>query len=239
MNNLYSVVMLLSLVRGSDWDEQVAAYLAACEMSADRPQPTMYPKLAGRVKYLFQGRPCTHIRIVTDSNGLSRLHQDIYFRPGELHVVQHIEGWNLVSKGGKLYEWVVGQQEGTVIKANETDMVDYLFYLTDPSFIMTSLYYHTIYDPTLFEARKDLPDGSREYRLKDPSSGFLAIIVDEDPLWFRGFEAGSRVIGKPSTIIRFSKPMPIDGVPEEVLKRTEGIKFIESEETLRRHMIFL
>lgn len=220
-----------------DWDDLIKTYIEASE-SIKEPVPTAYPQLAKRVKTFFGVKGVGHIQIFQEEDGKRKLYSDMYYKAGEVHIVQHVEGWNLVTKGTDAYEWEVGKKEGVITKLANKDLFDYLLYKTDPSCIVTSLYYHVLYTPERFLPGKDMDRGCKEMRFKKPVEGFRAVFIAEEPLWFCGFEVGDPN-GDKSSRVFYSKPESLKDVPAEVFQRLKGIDFKKSDLSIRRHMVFL
>ena len=199
--------------------------------------PDVYPQLAGRIRGLFQGPGVTHIRISIEKDGKPRPYLDLYYKHGEPHIVNHGWGWNLAAKDGRAYEWKLGSDEGIVIEASDRDLVNYIAYLTDPSWFMASIYFQVMTHPEDFREPIELGEEIRVYQFKDSKSGSCEILVAEDPLWFAGF-----TFRDPSSdariTLRFSKPESLEVIPAEVLDRTGRIEFQEANESLDRHMMF-
>ncbi len=171
-------------------------------------------------------------------NDGTTIRTDIYVGPHELHIVQHDKGWNLVTKGGYVYEWLVGEEQGIRIEKNEADLVDYILYLTDPSALMASLYFYAVKNPQLIERSVVDSEGYCTLRLRTPLEGFRSITVSEKPLWFLGAAAGDPGSGL-DWEIRVTAPVDTSDIPESVLSRINGIRFEESNDTLRRHPNYL
>jgi hypothetical protein len=81
-----------------DWDGLVKKYVEAYE-SVKEPKPTAYPWLAKRLRTLFEVRGVGHIQVFSETDGKRTLGADIYYKAGEVHVINHGKGWNLVTKG--------------------------------------------------------------------------------------------------------------------------------------------
>jgi hypothetical protein len=71
-----------------------------------------------------------------------------------------------------------------------------------------------------------------------PVEGFRAVFVSEDPAWLCGFECDDPKDGKRGKLI-YSKPKSLNDVPAEVFDRLKGIKFKQSDLSIRRHMVYL
>jgi hypothetical protein len=171
-------------------------------------------------------------------DGKRKLVADIYYKSGELHVINHDKGWNLVTKGKEAFEWEAGKKEGLITKVNDTDLIEYLLYLTDPSYIMTCFYHDALYEPGKFRPQKEVERGMIERRFKKPVEGFQAVFVSEEPAWLCGFECGDPENGKTERQM-YSKPKSLKDVPAEVFDQLKGVKFKQSDLSIRRHMVYL
>lgn len=218
------------------WDQLVNTYIKGYA-SIKKPQPVAYPQMADRLRTLFHGRKVSHVQLFAEKNGKRQLRTDIYYRSGELHIIQHAKGWNLITRGPHAYEWEVGKKQGLITRAKTEDLIDYLLYVTDPSYIMTSLYHGYLTQPKTY--RDPVPEEGGCIRLtrKKPVEGFNALLVVEKPFWFCGFEVGMGD-GKLASFI-YSQPRSISEVPKAVLQRLNGIKFRKSDWSIRRHMVYL
>ena len=240
MHRCALLVMLGLLAPASgagDWDGLVKKYVEACE-SVKEPVPTAYPWLGKRLRTLFGIRGVGHIQVFSEQDGKRTLGADIYYKAGEVHVINHGKGWNLVTKGKEAYEWETGQKEGLITKLNDEDLIDYLIYQIDPSWIMTCFYHGALYEPGKFLAPKEVEGGYLEWRFKKPVEGFRAVFVSKEPAWLCGFECDDREDGKPARVI-FSKPESLKEVPAEVFERLKGVEFQKSDLSIRRHMVYL
>jgi hypothetical protein len=220
-----------------DWDGLVKKYVEAYE-SVKKPKPIAYPWVAKRLRTLFGVRGVGHIQVFGEKDGKRTLGADIYYKAGEVHFINHGEGWNLVTKGKEAYEWRDGEKDGLITNLTNKDLIDYLIYLTDPSCIMTGLYHGAIYEPAKFLSPKEVERGLIERRFKEPVEGFRAVIVSEEPVWLCGFEHDGPECGKPVRII-FSKPESLEEVPAGVFERLKGVEFKKSDRSIRRHMDYL
>jgi hypothetical protein len=234
---LVATVLLATASDADDWHGLVKTYIEAYESIKD-PVPTAYPQLAKRLRSLFGVQGVGHIQIVQEEDGKRKVYSDVYYRVGEVHIAQHVEGWNLVTKGTEAYEWEVGKNEGVITKLANKDLIDYLLYVTDPSYIMTSMYHDGFYAPEKFLPPKQVEHGCKEMRLRKPIEGFRAVFVADEPFWFCGFEVGDPK-GDKSSRVFYSKPESLKDVPAEVLHRLKGIEFKKSNLSIRRHMVFL
>ena len=223
-----------------DWDGLVKKYVGAYE-SVKVPTPTAYPWLAKRLKTLFGVRDVGHIQVFAEKDGKMTLGAVIYYKAGEVHVINHDKGWNLVTKGKEAYEWdewEAGWKEGLITKVSDKDLIDYLLYLTDPSCIMTCIYHDALYEPGKFLPPKEVERGLIERRFKVPVEGFRAVFVSEEPAWLCGVECDGPEGGKPVRMI-VSKPESVKEVPAKVFERLKGVEFKKSDLSIRRHMVYL
>jgi hypothetical protein len=234
---LLAMLGLLAASGAGDWDGLVKKTVEAYK-SVEEPIPTAYPWVAKRLTTLFGVRGVGHIQVFIEKDGKRTLDRDIYYKAGEVHVINHETGWNLVTKGKEAYEWEAGTKEGLITKLTDEDLLDYLIYLTDPSWIMTCFYHGALYEPDKFLPQKDLEGGWIERRFKDPVAGFRAVFVSEEPAWLCGFECDEVKGGKPLRVI-VSKPESLKELPAEVLDRLKGIEFKKSDLSIRRHLVFL
>ncbi len=232
-----TMALIAPAPEAGDWDGLVKKYVEAYE-SVKEPVPTAYPWVAKRLRTLFGVRCVGHIQVLSERDGKRTLGADIYYKPGEVHVINHEEGWNLVTKGDEAYEWEAGKKEGLITRLKDEDLIDYLLYLTDPSWIMTCLYHDALDEPGKFLPPKEVEKGCVERRLKEPVEGFRAVFVSDEPAWLCGFEVGDPKGGMPASLI-YSKPESLNEVPASVLDRIKGVEFRKSELSVRRHMVYL
>src|SRR4051794_2355339 len=68
---------------------------------------------------LFGVRGVGHIRVFSEADGKRTPTADIYDKAGEVHVISHDKGWNLVTKGEEAYEWQDGEKDGLITKLND------------------------------------------------------------------------------------------------------------------------
>ena len=241
MTHRWAILMALGLLipasEAGEWEGLVKEYVEAYE-SVKEPLPTAYPWVAKRLRTLFGVRGVGHIRVFSEADGKKSPGADIYYRAGEVHVVSHDKGWNLVTKGEEAYEWQDGGKEGLITKLNDKDLLDYLLYLTDPSVIMTCLYHGALYEPGKFLPPKEVEPGLIERRFREPVQGFRAVFVSEEPARLCGFECDGPEGGKPVRIT-VSKPESLKEVPAEVFERLKGIEFKKSDLSIRRHIVYL
>ncbi len=220
-----------------DWDGLAKEYVEAYE-SVKEPVPTTYPWVAKRLRTLFGVRGVGHIQVFSETDGKRTLGADIDYKAGEVHVINHDKGWNLVTKGKEAYEWETGAKEGLISKLDDTDLIDFLIDLTDPSVIMTCIYHGALYEPDKFLPPKEVERGLIERRFKEPVEGFRAVFVSEVPAWLCGFESDGPEGGRSVRMI-VSKPESLKEVRAGVFERLKGVEFKKSDLSIRRHMVFL
>lgn len=221
-----------------EWDKQITFYLDAYIKSADNPKPIVYPKLGERVKGVFLSNETNHILIKNQKNHQIEVTTELFYKSGELHILQHGDGWNMLTKGDYIYEWKTGEKAGIKIKKNEKDLVDYILYITDPSYIMTSLYNGFSRNPEKYDVIEKKEENWKELSLKEPLYGFEAIYVNEEPLWFHGFRV-TNPQSKNTSSVFYDKPSEYKKIPGELMEAMKNIEFTDSELTLRRHMVYL
>ena len=183
-----ATIFSCSFVFAGDWDARISFYLDVYEKSAENPKPIVYPKLSERINNAFLANNKNHVKIESTS-----LSTELYYTENEVVIYQHNEGWNLVTKGDYVYEWKHGEPSGVKFKKNNKDLVDYILYLTDPSYIMTSLYNGYNTKPENYEIKNHDGKPYKELALKETLYGFEAIYINTESLWFHGFsETGVR-----------------------------------------------
>ena len=166
--------------------EAVKRQMAMFERCKNDRLPVGYPELAERVEGLFLRYPAAHIAISGSSEGPKNAITDIYIKGEEIYVINAADGWNLAANRAGVFEWEKGKKTGIKIKRNDDELVAYIYYLTDPSWIMAAFYYEYLASPKEFTVVPDKNNKWMELRLKTPRDGFEAIYVSEKPLWFYG-----------------------------------------------------
>lgn len=223
------------------WEEIVDYYLQTLGETND-PESQAY---VDRLETLLAHKGPTHIRTYRVSEGKREELEQIYYKPGELHVVgaaggagDEPGGWNLLVRDGKAYEWRTGDSTGIVNNAVDKDMIDYLIYLTDVSLIETALYGDYLRKPELhFPPRFDEATGWSEIRLRKKNVlGITAAFVGRDPFWIYGYETED---GGSSYRLIHDRPAQIESFPVDLFAPLERIKFEARKTSLRRHLIFL
>jgi hypothetical protein len=236
----YSIISLLfvsDLFAEPTLREEVKKQMEVFEQTKNRPMPVGYPELAQRLEEMFLRHPVTHIVITGSSEGQSGA-TDIYIKAEEIYVINAAERWNLVANRNGVFEWQKDQKGGIKVKRNNEDLVAYLYYLTDPSWIMASIYYDYREAPDQFTLLPDKNKSWTQLEFKKPVDGFEAIYVSEKPLWFCGMRVQNPQTGVRQEVF-FSKPEETKGPPESFLQEFKKITFENSNLTLRRHMAFL
>ena len=221
--------------------EVVDKYLTETAHVKDRKGPLLfYPRLVERIQGLFLRYPFSHIVITGPSEkGNKTVKTDIYINGENVYVIQADEGWNLWATSEGVFEWERGKMDGMKIKRSNEDLVAYLYYLTDPSWVMAALYHEYLTEPNRFTVVSGRKKGIWELRFKKPRDGFRAIYVIKKPLWFYGL-SGIRPNGNGETVEAIiSEPTEVKGLPESAEKQFKAIKFQDSELSLHRHMLFL
>jgi hypothetical protein len=216
--------------------EVVSQCITNFAQSKNDRKPVFYPELADRMEGLFLRYPATHILI--SGSGGAKAKTDIFIKGEEIYVISANDGWNLAATRDGVFEWETGKTNGIKIKRSNEDLVNYLFYLTDPSWIMTSLYYTHLTSPNEFTIIPDKKKNWTELRLKTPKEGFEAIYVSEKPLWFHGLRVKDAET-KRTVEMTISEPKEIKKLPAELARQLKGMTFEDSNLTLQRHMTFL
>ncbi len=143
-----------------------------------------------------------------------------------------------MSEGEYVYEWRHGEDTGVRFKKNDRDLIDYILYLTDPSYIMTSLYYESQSKPDKYEVKDHKPLPYKEFLAKKSAYGFEAVLVDTDSLWFHGFRLRSPQSNESSTFY-IDTPVKFKAIPQKILKEMKSVKFEDSDYSVKRHMVYL
>lgn len=222
------------------WAEIVRYLFRPLETAEDKERDAFF----GRLRTLLDREGITHIQCNTTTDGELSQRTNIYYRPGELHVI-HVpiaaaskgEQWNLVVKDGKAYEWRTGEAQGIVSDVNDKDMIDYLIYLTDPAMFLSQTYRDFLRRPkTFLPPNYDKQKDWTELKYKEPYHGIEALFVRKDPFWLHGIEIKNANL---SVRLTFELPHSVDSIPAKVFDRLKNIKFDQSNLTLHRHMRYL
>lgn len=232
-----ALLCLAVLCDGFEWDKLVTGRIAAIEGIVD-PKPVAFPELAPRLKRLLQSHAYSHVQIFDEQDGQRTRRTDLYYGCGELHIVQHVEGWNLVTRGSDAYEWKQGSQTGEITKADPQELIEYLIYLTDPALFGTYLHRLTLREPDLFEPREPGVAGCEKWEFKQPRHSLHAFHLSAKGDWYGGIEFENAETGERATWV-FLPPKSIDAIPDEVTGRIEGIRFRPSQNSLSRHRTYL
>lgn len=225
----------------AEWDSLIDDYITRSR-SAKQPLRVGTREAGQRIETLFRSHRLSHVQIHIETNGKRSLSTELYYGQGELHVVQHDSGWNLVTKGAEAYEWKRGRQSGEIAVAETKELIAYTIYLTDPAMFVSYLHREYLKDPQKFEPPKPGESGCMELRLKERKNGFHALHLDEKRLWYGAFEYEVKGKGRePAKVLKwvFSKPKAIEKFPEAIFERLKDVKFRKSKNSLRRHRTYL
>lgn len=75
---------------------------------------------------------------------------------------------------------------------------------------------------------------------KQPQSGFVGVLIRENPFWFSGFAVESlRDPEKEIEAWEIDPPIPLQSLPEKVKQLPKGVRFTPSAATLESRMIYL
>jgi len=230
------LVVTKTTCTGGTLRDAVQASIVDFESSAKNPKPAIYPQLADRIHGIFPERGANRIDVWTLKNGVRSEPSTIYVDGERIEIVADI-GWNVSTDDQYVYEWKTGSNSGSRIKRNNGDLVDYLYYATDPSWIMASVYGEYLRSPTSAHVIRSLDPISDEIVFDKPMGGvFEAVYASRDPLWFYGFRG--RIAGKLAEF-RVSKPQEVREIPAKILARRLKINFRDAYFTLRSQMDFL
>lgn len=212
--------------------------------SLEKPNDKEREAYSDRLRTLLDRKGVTHIRCNATTDGKLSRRTDIYYKPGELHVINvpsiavpKLREWNLIVKDGKAYEWRTGETLGIVNKVSDKDMIEYLIYLTDPAVFLTQTHRDFLRRPeAFFPPKNDKQKRWTELKYRKPQHGITALFVGQDPVWIYGIE----LINDGATVdMTFDLPHSVDAIPAELFDRLKGIQFEESTLSLRRHMTYL
>ena len=216
-------------------------YITEAAHVKERQRPLLfYPQLAERIHGLFLRYPFLHIVVNGPSEmGEKMVKTDIYINADNIYVIQADEGWNLWATSEGVFEWEHGKRDGIKIKRSVEDLVAYIYYLTDPSWVMAAIYHEYLSEPKKFTVIPSKKEGLWELRLKMPRDGFRAIYVVKKPLWFYGLSMNKPGASGGTAEMVISEPREVKGLPEGFKRQFKEIKFQDSALTLHRHMVFL
>jgi hypothetical protein len=238
LGNCFLAVILSALpAETSEWDKLVDDHIEGYRAIKDR-KPVAFPEMGERLHTLFRSHSLSHVQIfIQRGNAKRELGADLYYGKGELHIVQHIAGWNLVTKGDEAFEWRFGARTGDNSPTEVKELFAYTVYLTDPAYFPTYLFEKYLSEPESFEPPVPGSPGLTKLRVKEPMHGFTEIQVDLKHVWYGEFE----FIGKAGVPTRwiFSKPKAIEKVPVEVFDRMKKIRFWKGTKKLSRHRTYL
>jgi hypothetical protein len=222
----------------SEWDKLVDDYIENYRAIKDR-KPVAFPEMGERLHTLFRSHALSHVQIFIQKDGARReLATDLYYGKGELHVVQHIEGWNLITKGNEAFEWKFGVRNGSNSPTEVKELIAYTVYLTDPAYFPTYLYEKYLSEPGRFETPVPGNHDFTKLRLKEPTQGFTEIQVNLKHTWYGEFEFTHGKTGEVTRWI-FSKPKAIEKIPAVVFDRMKQIRFRKGTTKLSRHRKYL
>lgn len=207
--------------------------------SIEEPKPVAFPEMGERIRTLFRSHPLSHVQIHVQRNCEDReLTTDLYYGQGELHLVQHVEGWNLVTKGRNAYEWKHGSRFGEINSAPTQELISYAIYLTDPAYFPTTLHETWLTQPERFKSSQAGENGYQRLRLTKPLGGMTELEIDLKRTWYGSFEFKN---AKSSETVRYiySRPKRIEKIPDDVLNRVKQIRFRRGKNSLRRHRTYL
>ena len=225
-------------IQRQQWDMIIDRTISGC-LAIKEPKPVAFPQMGERIRTLFRTHPLSHVQIVIQRDGENKeLATELYYGKGELHVVQHVDGWNLVSKGRDAYEWKHGSRSGEINSALAQELVAHTIYLTDPAYFPTYLYEKFLSEPELFETPTPGESGCQRLRLKQQLNGFSDVDVDLKRVWYGASEITNVETGEEVRYI-FSRPKPVEKIPEEVLNRVNRVRFRKGSNSLRRHRTYL
>ncbi len=230
--------IFINTANADEWNSRINQLIDVYKKSVSNPKPIVYPELGNRVKNVFLLNDRNLIEVSILENGKLFSKTDLYYSEGKLYVIQHKEGWNLVTKNDSIYEWKDGEDAGIRIKKKDSDIVDYILYLTDPALFMTGLFHGYKTEPEKYNIESIDDEQLKWFVLKEPLYGFKSVAVDEDTFWFHGFRMENPE-SKIEYTYRFSKPRKYQTLPKSLLDDMEKIKFTDSAKTLRRHMSYL
>lgn len=222
----------------SEWDRLVDGYIEGFRTNKDRKPVVGFHETGERLHTLFRSHSLSHVQIfIQKDNGKKKLTTDLYYGKGEMHVVQHINGWNLVTKDNQAFEWRLGSRTGDNSPTEIKELILYAIYLTDPAGFPSYLYQDYLRAPDLFETPVPGNADCTKLRPKEPIGGFTEIQVDLKRNWYGEFEFNGKA-GVPTRWI-FSKPTAIEKIPDEVYERMKRIRFRIGKKSLRRHRVYL
>jgi hypothetical protein len=234
-----TTLFFCNIVKASGWDERLSLYLEAYDNSAEQPKPIVYPNLSERVKNAFLMNHSNYVKIESTGFDQNLFFTELFYSDAELVVYQHDEGWNLLTKGDYVYEWRHGENQGIKIKKNEIDLVDYILYLTDPSYFMTFSTYEYYQRPENVKVRQPKGKPYLELIFKEPLGGFIdAVFVNIDSLWFHGYRLKDPKTEEFATK-NISPPKEYQSLPSYIENEFNEITFTESDWTIKRHMRYL
>jgi hypothetical protein len=103
---------------------------------------------------------------------------------------------------------------------------------------MANIYYDYLTAPDEFTVVENKEKNWTQIEFKKPRDGFEAIYASEKPLWFHGMRF-KNLESKNRQEVLISKSEETKGPPESFVQEFKGVKFENSDLTVRRHMVFL
>ncbi len=191
-----------------------------------------------RAETIFKSHDRSKISVRAIENGKEQLYKEIYYSRGELFVNDHSKDWNIITKGDYVYAWKNGQSDGYKYKKNIDDILMYIGYSLDPSFILSSLYRRHISDPEASTTSTDPETSITTAYFKEPRYGMLAIMYGEKPFWFHGWISQGQMSGRVRKVF-FEMPEHYDQVPGELFDKMRDIKFEERNYGLRELLTYV
>ena len=201
-----------------------------------KPRPTVYPKLAERLRALLPSHSAQQLSVISTGSNAESRGTEIFVDGSHIEIVASEGEWNLSTDEDFVYEWRSGLKEGIRFPRNNEDLVMYVFYLTDPSWIMAGLYFQYFEEPSTALVESVPLQRYTKLTFQKPISGFESLFISERPFWFHGFDFS---LEQDKASFRVSKPEKIGSIPDEVETRRNEISFKDSDLTLQRHLSFL
>jgi len=141
------------------------------ESAKDNPKPVVYPKLAQRINNLLRTGGARKIEISVKMEDVLKKETSIYLDSSVIEIVAHNGGWNLSADDHYIYEWKLGSREGIRIARDNDQLLQYIYYLTDPSWIMAGMYFeHTQFPETTVKRQLADDEAILEIVFNDPIS---------------------------------------------------------------------
>lgn len=244
LKNLTLALLLLvpGIIYADAWEDRVSELVNFHEKLEKSPELNqIYSKFSNRIKNLFLTREISYLQVEATETGKKKSLIDIYYKKGQLYILQQPDGWNLITHKDYVYEWESGKDTGIKIKKNPTDLVDYITYITDPSSIIGYVYKKYLENPANFKVSESSHKQCKEYSplggLKT-TYGISKLWVDDTKTWLCGLERIPPKSGKNYSVY-YSHPKSLSKIPSGIKQLPKEVKFTDSESTLRRHMVYL